>query len=82
MQIPSSEQRFIVPQDSIALINGSPVVFRYQRGAVEQVAVVVAQQTAGQAEILQGVRQGDVLLRGNTQMLRNALDASKDSSQN
>ena len=45
-------------------------------------AVVVAQQTAGQAEILQGVRQGDVLLRGNTQMLRNALDASKDSSQN
>jgi Membrane-fusion protein len=82
VQIPSSEQRFIVPQDSIALINGSPVVFRYQRGAVEQVAVVVAQQTAGQAEILQGVRQGDVLLRGNTQMLRNALDASKDSSQN
>ena len=82
VQIPSSEQRFIVPQDSIALINGSPVVFRYQRGAVEQVAVVVAQQTAGQAEILQGVRQGDVLLRGNTQMLRNALAASKDSSQN
>ena len=58
------------------------MVFRNQRGAVEQVAVVVAQQTAGQAEILQGVRQGDVLLRGNTQMLRNALDASKDSSQN
>lgn len=82
VQIPSSEQRFIVPRDSIALINGSPVVFRYQRGAVEQVSVVVAQQTAGQTEILQGVRQGDVLLRGNTQMLRSALNASKARNQN
>ncbi|TCD55268.1 efflux RND transporter periplasmic adaptor subunit [Synechococcus sp. BS55D] len=82
VQIPSSEQRFIVPQDSIALINGSPVVFRYQRGTVEQVAVVVAQQTVGQTEIHQGVRQGDVLLRGNTQMLRNALAASRGTSQN
>jgi cobalt-zinc-cadmium efflux system membrane fusion protein len=82
VQIPSSEQRFIVPQDSIALINGSPVVFRYQRGAVEQVSVVVAQSTAGEAVILQGVRQGDVLLRGNTQMLRNALAASSGKSQN
>jgi cobalt-zinc-cadmium efflux system membrane fusion protein len=82
VQIPSSDQRFIVPQDSIALINGSPVVFRYQRGAVEQVAVVVAQQTAGEAVILQGVRQGDVLLRSNTQMLRNALAASSGKSQN
>jgi cobalt-zinc-cadmium efflux system membrane fusion protein len=82
VQVPSTDQRFIVPEDSLALINGSPVVFRYQRGAVEQVFVVVAQQTAGQAEILQGVRQGDVLLRGNTQVLRNALAASSGKSQN
>jgi cobalt-zinc-cadmium efflux system membrane fusion protein len=82
VQLPSSDQRFIVPVDSMAFVHGSPVVFRYQRGAVEQVAVVVGQQTGGQLEILQGIRRGDVLLRGNTGLLRAALAGSKRAREN
>lgn len=78
VQVPSSEQRWIVPNDAVGLINGAPVVFRYQRGMVESVPVVVGQQTAGQSEILQGVRQGDVLLRGNTNLLGGALAGDKN----
>ncbi|MCT0219881.1 efflux RND transporter periplasmic adaptor subunit [Synechococcus sp. CS-1329] len=71
--VPASEQRFMVPADAIQLVNGSTVVFRYQRGVVETVPVVVGQQSAERAEILRGVRGGDLLLSGNTAKLRTAL---------
>ena len=73
IQVPSSQQRYSLPADAIALVNGSAVVFRYQRGAVQAVPVVVGQKSANRAEILQGVRSGDRLLSGNTAKLHDAL---------
>ena len=73
IQVPSSEQRYSLPAAAIALVNGSAVVFRYQRGTVQAVPVVVGQKSANRAEILQGVRSGDRLLSGNTAKLHDAL---------
>lgn len=70
VMVPASEQRFTVPADAVQVVNGSPTVFRYQRGAVEPVPVVVGQQSADRVVILQGVRAGDSLVAGPTQMLR------------
>jgi cobalt-zinc-cadmium efflux system membrane fusion protein len=80
--VPASEQRFTVPADAVQLINGSAVVFRYQRGVVEPVPVVVGQQSAARAEILRGVRGGDLLLSGNTAKLRDALAGEQRLSEN
>ncbi|MFO7628562.1 MAG: efflux RND transporter periplasmic adaptor subunit [Prochlorococcaceae cyanobacterium] len=82
IQVPSSEQRYTVPADAVQLLNGSAVVFRYQRGVVEPVLVVVGQQSANRAEILQGVRSGDLLLSGNTAKLRDALAGERRLSEN
>lgn len=76
VMVPSSERRFTVPSDALQVVNGSAVVFRYQRGIVEPVPVVVGPQSAGRVVILQGVRSSDTLLAGNTTMIRSAL-ASK-----
>ena len=73
LQVPSSQQRYSLPAAAVALVNGSAVVFRYQRGAVQAVPVVVGQKSANRAEILQGVRSGDRLLSGNTAKLHDAL---------
>ena len=73
IQVPSSQQRYSLPAAAVALVNGSAVVFRYQRGAVQAVPVVVGQKSANRAEILQGVRSGDRLLSGNTAKLHDAL---------
>ena len=73
IQVPSSQQRYSLPADAIALVNGSAVVFRYQRGAVQAVPVVVGQKSTNRAEILQGLRSGDRLLSGNTAKLHDAL---------
>jgi membrane fusion protein, heavy metal efflux system len=81
LQVPSAEQRYSVPADAVQLVNGSAVVFRYQRGAVEAVPVVVGQQSANRAEILQGVRSGDQLLSGNTAKLRDALTEQQRAGQ-
>lgn len=80
--VPSSEQRYSVPADAVQLLNGAAVVFRYQRGVVEPVPVVVGQQSANRAEILQGVRVGDLLLSGNTATLRDALAGEPRLSEN
>jgi hypothetical protein len=82
IQVPSAQQRYSVPTDAIQLVNGSAVVFRYQRGTVQAVPVVVGQQSANRAEILQGVRSGDQLLSGNTAKLRDALAGPERSGQN
>lgn len=82
IQVPSSEQRYSVPADAVQLLNGSAVVFRYQRGVVEPVPVVVGQQSSARAEILQGVRVGDLLLSGNTAKLRDALAGEPRLSEN
>ncbi len=82
IQVPSAQQRYSVPTDAIQLVNGSAVVFRYQRGTVQTVPVVVGQQSAARAEILQGVRSGDQLLSGNTAKLRDALAGPQRSGLN
>ncbi len=82
VMVPASEQRFTVPADAVQLVNGSAVVFRYQRGVVEPVPVVVGQQSSARAEILQGVRVGDLLLSGNTAKLRDALAGERRVSEN
>jgi cobalt-zinc-cadmium efflux system membrane fusion protein len=82
VMVPPSEQRFTVPADAVQLVNGMAVVFRYQRGVVEPVPVVVGQQSAVRAEILQGVRVGDRLLSGNTAKLRDALTGERRVSEN
>jgi membrane fusion protein, heavy metal efflux system len=82
IQVPSAEQRYSLPADAIQLLNGVAVVFRYQRGTVQAVPVVVGQQSANRAEILQGVRTGDRLLSGNTATLRDALAGPQRAGQN
>jgi cobalt-zinc-cadmium efflux system membrane fusion protein len=82
VQVPASEQRFTVPADAVQLVNGTATVFRYQRGVVEPVPVVVGQQSAERVEILQGVRGGDLLLSGNTAKLRHALASPQPAGQN
>jgi membrane fusion protein, heavy metal efflux system len=82
IQVPSAEQRYSVPAEAIQLLNGVAVVFRYQRGTVQAVPVVVGQQSANRAEILQGVRTGDRLLSGNTATLRDALAGPQRAGQN
>jgi cobalt-zinc-cadmium efflux system membrane fusion protein len=80
--VPASTQRFKVPADAVQLVHGMAVVFRYQRGVVEPLPVVVGQQSAEQVEILQGVRGGDLLLSGNTAKLRDALAGPQRAGQN
>jgi cobalt-zinc-cadmium efflux system membrane fusion protein len=82
VMVPASEQRFTVPADAVQLLNGTAVVFRYQRGAVQPVPVVVGRQSAERAEILQGVRIGDLLLSGNTAKLGDALAGERRPSEN
>jgi cobalt-zinc-cadmium efflux system membrane fusion protein len=80
VQVPASEQRLSVPADAVQLVNGTPTVFRYQRGMVQAVPVVVGQQSAERVEILQGLRSSDVLLSGNTAKLRDAMAAPQPAS--
>jgi cobalt-zinc-cadmium efflux system membrane fusion protein len=80
VQVPASEQRLWVPADAVQLVHGTPTVFRYQRGMVQAVPVVVGQQSAERVEILQGLRSSDVLLRGNTAKLRDAMAAPQPVS--
>ncbi len=82
VQVPASEQRFTVPADAVQLLNGMAVVFRYQRGVVEPVPVVVGQQSAERVEIQQGVRGGELLLSGNTAKLRDALAGERRRREN
>ena len=82
VQVPASAQRFTVPADAVQLVNGMAVVFRYQRGVVEPVPVVVGQQSAERVEILQGVRGSEILLSGNTAKLRDALAGERRLSEN
>jgi cobalt-zinc-cadmium efflux system membrane fusion protein len=82
VQVPASEQRLSVPADAVQLVNGTPTVYRYQRGMVQAVPVVVGQQSAERVEILQGLRSGDLLLSGNTAKLREAMAAPRPASRN
>ncbi len=82
VQVPASEQRLSVPADAVQLVNGTPTVFRYQRGMVQAVPVVVGQQSAERVEILQGLRSGDLLLSGNTAKLREAMAGPRPASRN
>jgi cobalt-zinc-cadmium efflux system membrane fusion protein len=82
VQVPASEQRLSVPADAVQLVNGTPTVFRYQRGMVQAVPVVVGQQSAERVEILQGLRSGDLLLSGNTAKLREAMAGPQPASRN
>jgi cobalt-zinc-cadmium efflux system membrane fusion protein len=82
VQVPASEQRLSVPADAVQLVNGTPTVFRYQRGMVQAVPVVVGQQSADRVEILQGLRSGDLLLSGNTAKLREAMAGPRPASRN
>ncbi len=82
VQVPASEQRLSVPADAVQLVNGTPTVFRYQRGMVQAVPVVVGQQSAERVEILQGLRSGDLLLSGNTAKLREAMAGPQPVSRN
>ena len=82
VQVPASAQRFTVPADAVQLVNGMAVVFRYQRGVVEPVPVVVGQQSAERVEILQGVRGSEILLSGNTAKLRDALAGERRLREN
>ena len=82
VQVSASAQRFTVPADAVQLVNGMAVVFRYQRGVVEPVPVVVGQQSAERVEILQGVRGSEILLSGNTAKLRDALAGERRLSEN
>lgn len=77
LQVPSAQQRYTVPADVVQLLNGSAVVFRYQRGTVQAVPVVVGQRSSGQVVIQQGIRAGDLLVRGDTEMLRATLRAQR-----
>jgi cobalt-zinc-cadmium efflux system membrane fusion protein len=82
VQVPASDQRLSVPTDAVQLVNGTPTVFRYQRGMVQAVPVVVGQQSAERVEILQGLRSGDLLLSGNTAKLREAMAGPRPASRN
>jgi cobalt-zinc-cadmium efflux system membrane fusion protein len=82
VQVPASEQRLSVPADAVQLVNGTPTVFRYQRGMVQAVPVVVGQQSADRVEILQGLRSSDLLLSGNTAKLREAMAGPRPASRN
>lgn len=82
VQVPASEQRLSVPADAVQLVNGTPTVFRYQRGMVQAVPVVVGQQSVERVEILQGLRSGDLLLSGNTAKLREAMAGPRPASRN
>jgi cobalt-zinc-cadmium efflux system membrane fusion protein len=82
VQVPASEQRLSVPADAVQLVNGTPTVFRYQRGMVQAVPVVVGQQSADRVEILQGLRSSDLLLSGNTAKLREAMAGPQPVSRN
>ncbi|MFM2172759.1 MAG: hypothetical protein RLZZ54_686 [Cyanobacteriota bacterium] len=82
VQVPASEQRLSVPADAVQLVNGTPTVFRYQRGMVQAVPVVVGQQSAERVEILQGLRSSDLLLSGNTAKLREAMAGPQPASRN
>jgi cobalt-zinc-cadmium efflux system membrane fusion protein len=77
VMVPSAERRFTVPADALQVVNGSAVVFRYQRGLVESVPVVLGPQSAGRVVILQGVRSGETLLAGNTQIILSALSSRR-----
>ncbi|MEB3354709.1 MAG: efflux RND transporter periplasmic adaptor subunit [Cyanobacteriota bacterium] len=81
VQVPATERQFTVPADAVQLVNGTTVVFRYQRGVVEIAPVVVGQPAAGRVGILQGVRSGDRLLSGNTGQLRDAVTEQRRPGQ-
>ncbi len=82
IQVPSSSSATPCRPMPCNCSMASAVVFRYQRGTVQAVPVVVGQQSANRSEILQGVRSGDQLLSGNTAKLRDALAGPQQPDQN
>jgi|688.fasta_scaffold154411_3 cobalt-zinc-cadmium efflux system membrane fusion protein len=77
VMVPSAERRFMVPADAVQMVNGSPVVFRYQRGVAEPIPVVVGEESASRVVIRQGLRGGELLLSGNTASLRAAMEGKR-----
>lgn len=77
VMVPATDRRFTVPTDAVQLLNGNPVVFRYQRGMVEPVPVVLAEPLSGRVVVRQGLRGNEWLLGGNTASLRAALEARR-----
>lgn len=74
VMVPSSERRFSVTESAVQIVNGSPVVFRYQRGVAQPVQVVLGARSMGRVEILQGLRGNELLLSGNVAALRSSVE--------
>ena len=67
--VPSSERQFTVPRQAVQLLNGEPVVYRYQRGSAQPVRVVLGPARSDRVEIVQGLQGGEQILSGNTAVL-------------
>ena len=67
--VPSSERQFTVPRQAVQLLNGDPVVYRYQRGSAQPVRVVLGPARSDRVEIVQGLQGSEQILSGNTAVL-------------
>jgi len=73
----AADIRLTVPSGAVQTLNGSPVVFLYEKGVARPLSVAIGKQTGGRTEILSGLKGGETLAGSNTYVLKTELERSR-----
>lgn len=70
-------QGIVVPEEAVQQVEGRDMVFVQTRGGFQAMPVAVGQRSGGRAEILQGLRPGQVIVTRGAFVLKSELGASE-----
>jgi cobalt-zinc-cadmium efflux system membrane fusion protein len=73
----SATQGIVVPEEAVQQVEGRDMVFVQTRGGFQAVPVSVGQRSGGRAEILRGLRPGQVVVTQGAFVLKSELGASE-----
>ncbi len=74
--VQSNERRYSLPRDAVHMNQDGPRVFRYMRGEAKPVRVQLDRTNADRVEVTQGLKGDELIVNGNTNLLRHAQDIS------
>ena len=67
----------VIPEEAVQQVEGRDSVFVQREGGFQAVPVTVGQRTAGRAEIVEGLRPGQVIVTRGAFVLKSQLEASE-----
>lgn len=74
--VQSNERRYALPGDAVHMNQDGPRVFRYLRGEAIPVRVQLDHTNADRVEVTQGLKGDELIVNGNTNLLRHVQDIS------